>query len=107
MVKVIMQLRYLENGEQLPGFDAISDVDFHLLHVAGYLGVQFDFRVGPELRRDGDFLEKILAVYARNLHHGYLRGSCGPRRASLPSTRKQDDGERRRDQGSQTPSALV
>ena len=99
MVKVIMQLRHLENGEQLSGLDAIADVDLHLLHVAGHLGVQLDLGVGPELRGNGDFLEKILAVDARNRHHGYLRGRCGPRRASLPGAREQDDSQRHRRPG--------
>jgi hypothetical protein len=56
----------------LSSLDAIADVYLHLLDVAGDLRVQLDLGVRPELRRNGDFLEKILALHPRNRHHRSL-----------------------------------
>ena len=55
---VVLQLRNLEHGEQLPGGDAIADVHVDRLHVAGDLGVHVDFLERPELGRERQRLRR-------------------------------------------------
>ena len=67
---IILQLRNLEDGEQLPGIDPIANVNVDRLDVARDLGVHFDFLVRTELRRQGQRLRQIAG---RDLLHRHRR----------------------------------
>jgi len=58
-----LKLRNLEDGDQLPFFNAISHIDINSFHVTGNFRVDIDYLIGPKFRSHGESPCKVRAEY--------------------------------------------
>ena len=71
LLDFLLQFGNLQDGEQLPGRDAVADVDRDRLQIARHLGMHLDLLERPELGRDRERLRDVAACDAG---HGDSRG---------------------------------
>ena len=61
-VDLVLKFRNLQNGDQLPFFNAIAHIDIDPFHITRNFRVHINFLIRPELRRHGEGSREISAV---------------------------------------------
>ena len=70
VVQFVLQFRHFQRGQNLAGLHPVAEIHLHLADIAGDFGVQGDFLIRAEFRRNHQLLEQ---VFAGDRHHRRAR----------------------------------